>query len=691
MTFEEIKAKFNMVWKHVEDFIPMGSKEEAKRHKRKGIRSDQESLKKLKSSEEVIKDVKSTKEIPEEKIKEMMQLVHTEGQRSYWKIIKLGGSLACYQFFIDLLKQLDREDLNQLWALVKEYLSIRPATNPDLSFQQNADVQRRQSESQAQIYQIDLKHADKVLSMQDDELEAIELKEVVEVVTTTILMTEVLTAASATIIAATSITVATITAAPSATRRRKGVVIRDPEETTTPSIIINFEPKSKDKGKEIMFEEPKPQKKQAQIEQDEACTRELEAKLNKNINWDDVIDQMQRKEKEDNAVMREDLEVLWQLVKERFASLKPKSFSDDFLLTTLAYERRIDIIDADDETTLVNDADNEMFNVDDLGGEELAKRLQVQEQAEFSDVEKATLFQQLLEKGRKHFVAKRVEEKRNKPTTQAQKRKIICTYLKNIKGYKLKDEEVAIDAISLAVKSPRIVNWKIYKEGKKSYYQIIRADGKSQMYMFFSQMLKCFDREDLKNLYKLVKARYASTRPVKNMDYLLWSDMKLMFKPHVEDEGRIVRIKSLLDAVGITATQVCVNAAQLELVMLVSFNEKYIKCILLLVEVKTTSTKLMLPRKLILQHLETFGGNTRDLDSIWEENRHAFGSAVKFKDVGIKSLLDAVRITVAQVCVNAAQLEFVLLVNFNEKYTKCLLLLVEVKTANTKLMLLRKL
>nr|GEV47075.1 hypothetical protein [Tanacetum cinerariifolium] len=55
--------------------------------------------------------------------------VHTEGQRSYWQIIRLGGSSACYQFFVDLLKQLDREDLNQLWALVKEYLSIRPATN----------------------------------------------------------------------------------------------------------------------------------------------------------------------------------------------------------------------------------------------------------------------------------------------------------------------------------------------------------------------------------------------------------------------------------------------------------------------------------------------------------------------------------------------------------------------------------
>nr|GEV41742.1 hypothetical protein [Tanacetum cinerariifolium] len=34
---------------------------------------------------------------------------------------------------------------------------------------------------------------------------------------------------------------------------------------------------------------------------------------------------------------REDLEVLWQLVKERFASSKPKNFSNDFLLTTLTY------------------------------------------------------------------------------------------------------------------------------------------------------------------------------------------------------------------------------------------------------------------------------------------------------------------------------------------------------------------
>ncbi|GKC95683.1 hypothetical protein Tco_1161125, partial [Tanacetum coccineum] len=188
-----------------------------------------------------------------------------------------------------------------------------------------------------------------------------------------------------------------------------------------------------------------------------------------------------------------------------------------------------------------------------------------------------------LKKRRKHFVAKRAEEKRNKPPTKSQHRQIMCTYLKNMEGYKLKDlkskefdyiqemfdrafkrintfedfrtelvegkekragteliqenikkqkvdddketaelkqcleiipddEEVTIDAIPLVVKSPRIVDWKIHKEGKKRYYQIIRANGKSQI--------------------------YGLTRPVESMDYLLWNDMKIIFEPHVEDEVR---------------------------------------------------------------------------------------------------------------------------------------------------------
>nr|GEY47496.1 hypothetical protein [Tanacetum cinerariifolium] len=116
--------------------------------KKKGIRSEQESAKKQKTSEEVHEEVKSSDEVLEEKIKELIRLVpiekvyvealqvkhpiidwkaRIEGQRSYWKITRLGGSSASYQFFVDMLKQIDREDLNQLWALVKETLSVRPA------------------------------------------------------------------------------------------------------------------------------------------------------------------------------------------------------------------------------------------------------------------------------------------------------------------------------------------------------------------------------------------------------------------------------------------------------------------------------------------------------------------------------------------------------------------------------------
>nr|GEY41121.1 hypothetical protein [Tanacetum cinerariifolium] len=69
---------------------------------------------------------------------------------------------------------------------------------------------------------------------------------------------------------------------------------------------------------------------------------------------------------------------------------------------------------------------------------ELAQRLQAEEQEEMSDAEKEKLFMQFLEKRRKFFAGKRAKEKRNKPPTRAQQRSIMCTYLKNIEGWKLK-------------------------------------------------------------------------------------------------------------------------------------------------------------------------------------------------------------------------------------------------------------
>ncbi|GJS26295.1 hypothetical protein Tco_0486915 [Tanacetum coccineum] len=141
---------------------------------------------------------------------------------------------------------------------------------------------------------------------------------------------------------------------------------------------------------------------------------------------------------------------------------------------------------------------------------ELAQRLQAEEQEELSVEEKAKLFQQLLEQRRKHFAAKtfkrvitfvdfktnlvkgsskRAGEELEQESTKKQKvdEDKDTTELQSLMEVIPDEEEVAINAIPLV----------------------------------FSQLLKNVDREDLVELYKLVKAKYGSTRPVEDMDLLL--------------------------------------------------------------------------------------------------------------------------------------------------------------------------
>nr|GEW60534.1 ribonuclease H-like domain-containing protein [Tanacetum cinerariifolium] len=146
----------------------------------------------------------------------------------------------------------------------------------DADIDESADIQGRTAESQAQIYQIDIEHANKIIT------------EVVTVTSDTIAAASTtITAADVPIPAAIIAVAPTLTAAPC--KRRKGVVIRDPQETANPPTIIHSESKSKDKGKGVSVVEPKPLKKQAQIKQDEKYARELEAELNKNIDWDEEV------------------------------------------------------------------------------------------------------------------------------------------------------------------------------------------------------------------------------------------------------------------------------------------------------------------------------------------------------------------------------------------------------------------
>nr|GEW71652.1 NB-ARC domains-containing protein [Tanacetum cinerariifolium] len=99
MTFEKIKEKFIPVWKQFKDFVPMSSKEESERVKRQGLKLDQGSSKRMKISEGA----------SEEELKGMMQLLPLE------------------EVYIEALQQLDREDLHQLWTLVKETFSTKHA------------------------------------------------------------------------------------------------------------------------------------------------------------------------------------------------------------------------------------------------------------------------------------------------------------------------------------------------------------------------------------------------------------------------------------------------------------------------------------------------------------------------------------------------------------------------------------
>ncbi|GKB44636.1 hypothetical protein Tco_0889578 [Tanacetum coccineum] len=62
------------------------------------------------------------------------------------------------------------------------------------------------------------------------------------------------------------------------------------------------------------------------------------------------------------------------------------------------------------------------------------------------------------------------------------------------------EEEIAVDAIPLATKPPIIFDWKIIKEGKMGYFQLIRADRSSRRYSSMIKMLQNIDREDLETL-----------------------------------------------------------------------------------------------------------------------------------------------------------------------------------------------
>ncbi|GKD71680.1 hypothetical protein Tco_1325770 [Tanacetum coccineum] len=130
---------------------------------------------------------------------------------------------------------------------------------------------------------------------------------------------------------------------------------------------------------------------------------------------------------------------------------------------------------------------------------QMGQQMQAEEQEKLIIEEKSNLFVQLLEARKKHFVT--WLDTRTISSEVRAEAEIAQEGSSKRAGTELEQEkEVAIDAIPLATKPLSIVEYKIYKEGKKTYYQIIKANGSSKMYLVFSHTLKSFDREDLETL-----------------------------------------------------------------------------------------------------------------------------------------------------------------------------------------------
>ncbi|GJV70092.1 hypothetical protein Tco_1485601 [Tanacetum coccineum] len=174
---------------------------------------------------------------------------------------------------------------------------------------------------------------------------------------------QVTTAATTVTITTKEITLAQALADLKSTKpKAKGIAFREPGESTTTIFSQQLQDKglSQDKGKEILVEPEKPLKKKDQLKLDE----EIALKLQVEIDEEERIARAEE-EKIDEA------NIAWDDIQEKV--------DDDY---------------------------------------QLAERLQAEEQEQFTIEEKATLFKELLEQRRKHFAAKRAEEKRNKPPTK---------------------------------------------------------------------------------------------------------------------------------------------------------------------------------------------------------------------------------------------------------------------------------
>ncbi|GJW72475.1 hypothetical protein Tco_0129392 [Tanacetum coccineum] len=119
--------------------------------------------------------------------------------------------------------------------------------------------------------------------------------------------------------------------------------------------------------------------------------------------------------------------------------------------------------------------------------------------------------------------------KRQKIDDDAEKEELRA-YLDIILG----DDEV-VNVESLATKYPLVVEDTCLLLEDKMYYEIIRGDRSTKFYKIFIEMLDDFDRQDVLDLYRLVKERFETASP-EGYDRLLWGDLITVFELSEDDD-----------------------------------------------------------------------------------------------------------------------------------------------------------
>nr|GFC45684.1 hypothetical protein [Tanacetum cinerariifolium] len=122
--------------------------------------------------------------------------------------------------------------------------------------------------------------------------------------------------------------------------------------------------------------------------------------------------------------------------------------------------------------------------------------------------------------------------KRRKLSEEAQEAKDLRKRLEVVDD---EDDDVFIEATPLKRKVP-VVDYQIVLIDNKPRFKIIKADETHQLYISFTTLLKNFDREDLKNLWRIVKDRFSTSKPTNFSDEYLLLTLKTMFeKPDGQD------------------------------------------------------------------------------------------------------------------------------------------------------------